>query len=355
MAALETQLVIEEFSQKEGVAMTFEENAEGDRALLMLAKHRWFKIFIITSICFAASEPILIAFPNETNYAQKVILAASTMLFIFGYLATMAMMPPDVSLKKRFRAALFPEVWIEIICLLVGWAFIFEDPALASLRCFRIFRFFWYSEFYRAQRGSPFYALTFFCHMVLQYLERIGRELFTTSSKGGVIVLGFFFYIAYIVGATFWQKTHQWDLPAADSDVTAESIGDGCDTLPHCFFIMLRLSFWDGSGFDYVKTLMDSGSPGLVVLLIVYMCASVMVLLNGLIGIFGNTFTSNEGTTESNGESPLVPTPSPPSIEDFKRMEAAMERIERMCIYMQKEIVELRSELHSSATNENVQ
>jgi len=336
---------VEEFEKKEGVAATFEEDSNGDLALLSLANRPWFKIFLVISISLSLSEPFLVAFPDQTYLAQKIVLAASTLLFFFGYGATMAAMTSG-SFFKRFRDAFLPEVWIEIVCFVFGWALIFEDPAIACLRCFRIFRFVWYSEFYRARKGSIFFPLTFFCHTVLQYCEKVGRELFTTSSKGGVIVLGFFFYLAYVVGVSFWQKTANLDLVSPEGGSTG--VLSECDTLPHCFLIMLRLTFWDGSGFDFLKSVMDYGDQGLVTLLIFYMCFSAMVLLNGLIGIFGGAFASateeddDDDDDDKKDVKELVEV-SDLEKEDKRDLTKALDRIEQLCRKLEADIIELKN------------
>jgi len=293
---------------KDGIAHTFDEDSPGDVALLKLAKAWWFKIFLFISFGLALSEPFLVAFP-QTIPIQKIILAISSGLFVLGYLATMIAIssesvPEGFFLKRlyfRFRYSFLPEMWIEIFSFVIGWALIFEDPGIACLRCFRVFRFVWYTEFYLAKKGTIFFPITFFCHLVLQYLEKIGQELFTLSSKGGVVVLGFFFYMAYIMGVSFWQKTG--DLLLASPEGGPNGTLSECDTLPHCFLIMLRLTFWDGSGFDFVKSLIDVGNQkGLVTLLIIYMCTSAMVLLNGLIGIFGGAFSAATEDSDDEGE-----------------------------------------------------
>jgi len=241
------------------------------------------------------AEPVLIAYP-QTIVIQKIVLAVSTVLFFIGYIAVMVEI--DGSFFFRLRHACLSEVYIEIFCLTIGWVLLYVDPSMAPLRCFRLFRFVWYSEFYTANPKDIFYPITFFCHTVLQYLEKIGQELFTTTSKGGIVVLGFFFYTAYIMGVSFWQATSTIDLTSSEGGPNGTL--SECDTGPHCFFIMLRLTFFDGSGFDFVKSIMDYGNGGWAFLLILYMCFSALVLLNGLIGIFGGTF--DEATKEDEAE-----------------------------------------------------
>jgi len=234
---------------------------------------------------------------SNTLTIQKIILAIATGLFVIGYIAVMVVIPGG-GFFFRLRHACLSEVYIEIVCLILGWVLLYVDPSMAPLRCFRLFRFVWYSEFYAANPENFFYPITFFCHTVLQYLEKIGSELFTTESRGGVIVLGFFFYSAYILAICFWQATSNLALSSAEGGPNGTL--SECDTAAHCFLIMLRLTFFDGSGFDYVKSIMDYGNGGWAFLLILYMCFSALVLLNGLIGIFGGAF--DEATQEDEAE-----------------------------------------------------
>jgi len=340
---------VADFTEKEGVASTFNEDSPGDVALLELSQRHWFKGYLIFSFLLSLSEPFLVASPG-TIIVQKIILAASSALFLFGYIAMMVSMPPGLSLWKRFREALIEEVWIEIFSFAIGWGLIFQDPAIACLRCFRIFRFVWYSELYRARKGSIFYPLTFFCHVVLQYLEKIGAELFTTKSKGGVVVLGFFFYMAYIMGVSFWIKTTNLDLVSPEGGPTGTL--SECDTLPHCFLIMLRLTFWDGSGFDFLKSIMDYGDNGLVTLLVLYMCISAMVLLNGLIGIFSGAFQAateddSDDEEEEEDEDKDKKKEKEKEMSDMKNKgkdaTSALDRLEQLCMQLQSEIAELKS------------
>jgi Ion transport protein len=177
-------------------------------------------------------------------------------------------------------------------------------------------------ELYQAEKGvGVLYPITHVCHLVLQYLEQLGQEFFTIRTKGGAVVLGFFFFLAYVLGVAFWWKTSEWPLVSSETGTTSE-----CDTLQHCFLIMMRLSFWDGSGFDYLLSLMNANKRALVFLLVAYMCLSAMVLLNGLIGIFASAFQAataddddaddasksdadNGKMTAKIGDIPLVLTP----------------------------------------------
>lgn len=308
---------------KAQMAATLDEDSQGDVALLGLAKLWWFKIYLLISFALAVSEPFLVAFPDTTYTAQVIVLALSSALWIFGYICVMIKIE-EGGFFKRLHDAFLTEILIEVVCFAIGWSLIFRDPGMASIRCFRVFRFVWYSEFYEAKKGTFFYPVTFFAHIVLQYLEKIGAELCTTNSKGGIVVLGFFFYMAYVFGVSFWQKTGNLLLASPEGNGSQEL--SECDTLPHCFLIMLRLTFWDGSGFDYLKSLMDNGSNELVSLLILYMCISAMVLLNGLIGIFGGAFQA--ATVEE---------------DEGEESEQTLERIENLCKQLSADVAELKN------------
>ncbi len=254
------------------------------------------------------------------------------------------------TLWTRFKEAFLGEVWIDVAGLIFGWAFIFQNPGIAALRCLRVFRFFWYSEFYRAKKGTMLYPVTFFAHVVVQYLEKVGEELFTTSkSKGGVVVLGFFFFLAYIMAVAVWIYTAPFALMAPEG-------GNECDTLLHCFLIMLRLTFFDGSGFDFVLSVMDFGDGGLAVLLILYMCLSAFVLLNGLIGIFGSAFASaieeeddeddeDDKDEEKAKETQELELKQTEKEHDPKDLASTLSRVEAMCVQLKADLTELKSRL----------
>jgi len=128
--------------------------------------------------------------------------------------------------------------------------------------------------------------------------------------------------MAYLFGVSLWQKTQF--LP----NISSPEGGNECDTLPHCFLIMLRLTFWDGSGFDFLKSLMDDGDNELVSLLFLYMCISAMVLLNGLIGIFGGAFQA--ATSEADDE------------DKSEEVTKALERVERLCKKLESDVAALK-------------
>jgi hypothetical protein len=56
-------------------------------------------------------------------------------------------------------------------------------------------------------------------------------------------------------------------------------------------FTMLRLTFFDGDGFDYAFSLASSGQHWLFFTIMVYLCITSFGILNGLVGLFGSSFT----------------------------------------------------------------
>ena len=60
--------------------------------------------------------------------------------------------------------------------------------------------------------------------------------------------------------------------------------------IPSIFFssVFLSLLVYDGSGFDFLSSVIQARHYGLAILLVFYLIFCAMVLLNGLINIFGN-------------------------------------------------------------------
>ena len=131
------------FAKERDAAATFDVDDPGDGALLALSEHCWFPYFIALSFSLALAETILVGWGPDTLEAQKVVLAASSLLFVIGYLATLKAMPHAMKFWDRLQYAVLDETWIELVCFAIGWGLIFQEPAMATLRCFRIFRFVW--------------------------------------------------------------------------------------------------------------------------------------------------------------------------------------------------------------------
>jgi hypothetical protein len=245
-----------------------------------LRKKHWFQIYIFVAAAVSLFECILVAFPDSYDL-QIITLLVGVVLFVFGAATTCLYMPLAVSWPRRLHSSALPEVLLDAACLSIGLVFVFQNRGVATLRCCRVFRFgtdrvlyarcvmyrtyrlcavtsVWYSQLYPAKQGSALYLLTRWSHLIVTYLSKIGEELFTSASKGSVVrhknyvsfseptenfhqvVLGFFFFLAYILAVAFFYMAQQQ--PGGDLNPWVGV----CDTLPHCFVIMLRLAFYDG-------------------------------------------------------------------------------------------------------------
>jgi len=97
----------------------------------------------------------------------------------------------------------------------------------------------------------------------------------TNETKGGLLLMFILFYSAYVLGASLWVQT--------DGD------NKYCLTLGQCTYSLMRLTFFDGAGFDFAYTL-TSGHRILFFIVMIYMCLTSFGIINGLVGIFGTAF-----------------------------------------------------------------
>ena len=187
----------------------------------------------------------------------------------------------------------------------------------------------WYFELIEAEPDSDapeeeWFSFTKAAQLCLFYIEQLGIEFLSKKSKGGAVVLALFFYVTYVFAVVMWQAT--------GSAVTTPE-GDSCRNIKDCFVTLLRLAWFDGNGFDYLQGVINSGlskncmhignvvwarlywrlsnlsfgfffcfvlfcTDGYVVLLVVYVVSTAIILLNGLIGIFGQAFTTSDEAKE---------------------------------------------------------
>ena len=179
----------------------------------------------------------------------------------------------NMGFKGYAAAVLQPAVLFEGLCLSLGWAFIFSAPGLAALRCFRVFRLLWIFDLYF---GSGSLNILFFgdflgrnCELCLRYFKRLGAELASSESRGAIVILVVFFYVTYILAVVLWNEKPSFTYydPVEHNNATADpyalSIDSHCITLRACFVNLLRLSFYDGDGFDLLAAILYSGSSSL--------------------------------------------------------------------------------------------
>jgi hypothetical protein len=261
-----------------------------------LSKTRFFKIFVLVSSLMALAEPFLVGYRPEgiTYQLQITILTASSATFSIDIIMTAIFYqsPSAGSGEARltplqiFLAIFETEVILDAVCIIFGWCTIFTYPGLAALRCFRLFRMLFYFELFRESRPSEggsnkLFSLQKASQLCLVYMKKIVQEVFTQESKGGVVIIAMWLYVSYLVAVVFWTQLH-----------FLESSDDlNCSRLDTCFITMIRLSFYDGNGFDWLQALVTKGYGGYALICFLYMIASAIVLLNGLIGIFGGAFS----------------------------------------------------------------
>ena len=125
-------------------------------------------------------------------------------------------------------------------------------------------------------------------------MEQLFQEFVTQKSLGGSLLMAIFFFTTYVVAVVFWNDQTNLDTPE----------GETCSTLRNCYMTMLRLVVYDGTGFDYLNSLVNSPEQtgGYVLLLFIFMIFNGIVLINGLIGIFGSTFTTQDERVEQTYE-----------------------------------------------------
>jgi len=223
------------------------------------------------------------------------ILAASTLLFV---LINLRLKSYSKKLSLRFVR---PETWFELVCLVYGWVLLGAYPILAPFRYLRILRVAWDYEFYFCNPDSYTHAIA---AKVVFYMESVARELGSaTATKGGLIVLGMFFFLTYMFATIFFAETTRWQNWAGNPGVNPPWWVPGsnaipCDTLTHCYITLMRLCFYDGNGFDFMTNMANSPDPALFALMLLYMCLGGILLFNGLIGIYGGAFVIVEEKEE---------------------------------------------------------
>lgn len=98
-----------------------------------------------------------------------------------------------------------------------------------------------------------------------------------------------FFYSAFVLGTSLWIET--------------DGTNEACMSFQQCSYTLMRLTFYDGTGFDFAYSL-TSSHRFLFFLVIVYMCLTSFGILNGLVGIFGTAFAvaSDDAFNDSENE-----------------------------------------------------
>jgi hypothetical protein len=120
-------------------------------------------------------------------------------------------------------------------------------------------------------------------------------EFFTQKSMGGSLLISLFAFNAYVMAVVMNnQKSHVM--------TPGDFVVQPCGTLSMCILTMVRLAVFDGGGLDYTAGILEeqsASSEAYVFMLMFYAILNALILFNGLIGIFGSTFTENDETASS--------------------------------------------------------
>lgn len=273
-----------------------------------LAHTRWFTVLTVLATLLAVVEPLLISWEPPGNYFdyQVYVMLASTGLCLIGAVTLFSYLPKyivdrnDLSGQSMVNLTLGRAVLVvirdtqtlfELFFLGLGWVCWYSYPSLAALRCLRVFRFFWTFELVDVDAGDLLYPIVSQGRICLQFMRAIGYEFGSGSrSRGAVLLILAFFFLNYLVSVV---------LSNAVSDVTTDLYGGVtevylCSDIKHCMLTLFRLSFYESIGFDFLETVLaDSRRWPLSAVLVLYLIATSIIILNGLIGIFGSLFANH--------------------------------------------------------------
>ena len=223
-----------------------------------------------------------------------------------------AEMEKEYSLSTEMWAVVMEgAIILETTTLLGGWFFIFYRPGLASLRCFRLLRILYFHQLPREiiyrleamwyQRLNPlsfveFHLMEKAFRFASQSLTSLGREMFflTAATRGGLLLMCLLGFFAFVVGMAVSQEIYDasW---LSDEQTSCKSVG-------LCTLVMLRLTFFDGTGLDLFTNL-SMDHKFLFCIVILYLCTSSFGIVNGLIGLFGEIFRSESTSAFRAGSS----------------------------------------------------
>jgi len=283
-----------------------------DAARAEAKKSGFFRFLVFCSGALAAIDIGVTAHTPLTDTIVKTsmgILAASSVIFVVNNVL-LAWFNQAICSPAKFLTLVREETWFELVCLVYGWVLLGTYPIMAPFRYLRIVRIFWDYEFYFCEHGSGTYTIA---ANIVYYLESVARELGSAkATKGGLIVLAMFFYLVYMFAAVFVVETADWQNwegnPGANPPWwVPNSNAIPCDTLAHCYITLLRISFYDGNGFDFMTNLANSPNPALFALSLLYLCLSGILLFNGLIGIYGGAFVVKDAEEEDKEEDAKEP------------------------------------------------
>lgn len=107
---------------------------------------------------------------------------------------------------------------------------------------------------------------------LIDEMVRIGHR-----TRGGIILIMMLFYTAFVMGIVLWIETR--------------AVNESCRSIGDCTYTLMRLTFYDGVGFDFAFFLTND-HRFLFCIVMFYMALTSFGILNGLVGIFGNVFAN---------------------------------------------------------------
>eukprot|EP01038_Epipyxis_sp_PR26KG_P008735 gene8735-11802_t len=304
---------------------------------------------------FAYLEPVIVAtrFSSHTIWVQVqvAILAVNSLIYVIQCAALvteqnnwnefilrkgLTKRPPGLFqiFFRIFKCITRKKEYVlEGICFFIGWSGLgSRNYGIAALRLFRFFRLFWLPEIVVYNAVAHKYLKKLFKS---EYVERIFlvqafakegitalvSEMFrlTHATRGGVLLVLLFLFNAYVFGIVLWIEVNPISLPEVVSNGTILTsypsmaptmaptynitttytyyVSQQCDSLYHCMYTMIRLTLFDGTGFDFAWSLVNNNHEYLFMVLMLYVVITSFGLINGLIGLFGHTFSDASNVT----------------------------------------------------------
>lgn len=304
---------------------TFDFDDHVNVAKLEFSRSSLFIPHISISLFISCLEPVVMGFGINTSWGlqlQYSLLSLGSILYALQLLMIMCFEHSNKDCFHKLSDLVVGEAAMELCCLAWGWVFIEYSPGIATLRCARTITFLWWTEFFAVKQPKEdprrsFMNIFTISKLGVLYLNAMGTEIFTAKSRGSMGVVVAFFYIAFVFALVYWYQ---------EPDLVAY-LGDGvddyyphathCSKLIDCWITMIRLSFYDGVGFDYMQTVILSGIGGGFYggLLIIYMLVTGVIIIKGLKGIFCATFDISEKMKEMVSASELNETDNDASKE----------------------------------------
>ena len=168
----------------------------------------FFVPYLTVSISLIIAEAVIVGFPYSTLESQKIVLAISTFFCFFGVIGFGYHIPSEVEgFYDRLQVICLDGVlFFEIILICLGWICLYREmQGFASLRILRVFRYLWYFQLNNTKK-VPYNSISHMSLRCVQYMNNLGKDLFTSSSKGGLMIIAVYFFLTYAVAVAVWTE-----------------------------------------------------------------------------------------------------------------------------------------------------